>query len=313
VTGLLDPQGPAAERIAGLWWLMFWLGLAVYVVVLALLVVPLLRGRRRAAADEGEEIAARTGNLLIWGGGVVVPVIILMVLVVASGTVGAQVPWNRDNPGNQLTIDVTGHMFWWQVHYPQAGFETANEIVIPAGEPVHLRMTSVDVIHSFWVPQLHGKIDLTPGHGTTITIEANRPGVYRGQCAEFCGLSHAWMLITVDAREREDFDQWLAEQAEPAAELTDGVLREGQQLFTSSSCVYCHTVRGHTAESHVGPDLTHFASRRTIGAGALPNTRGHLAGWIVDPQASKPGNRMPGTDLDGAELQLLLDYLESLR
>ena len=313
MSGALTPQGPAAADIAGLWWLMFWLGLAIYLAVLALLVVPMVRNGRRAPPDSAST-GGRLAGAMIWGGGVVLPLGVLLVLVIASGTVSARVPWNRDAPAEgEVTIDVTGHMFWWEVHYPEPGFETANEIVIPAGEPVHVRLGSSDVIHSFWIPSLHGKMDLIPGQDTTITLEAAEPGIYRGQCAEFCGLSHAWMLLTVDARERADFEEWAMSQAEPAADATQPSVQEGREVFATSSCVACHAVRGHTGEADLGPDLTHLASRRTIAAGALPNTRGHLGGWILNPQRLKPGNRMPPTAVEAADLQVLLDYLGSLR
>lgn len=309
---VLDPAGPAAASIEGLWWLMFWLGLAVYVAVLALLVVPMHRRRRQAAEDDGAADDSRVSRALILGGGVVVPVVVLLVLVVTTGMVTAGVPWNSDPPDESLRVEVVGHMFWWEVRYPESRFETANQIVIPVGEPVHLEMTSRDVIHSFWVPALHGKIDLTPGHTTTLTIEASRAGLYEGRCAEFCGLAHAHMGLSVDARDRVDFDRWLAEQAAPAPEPNTAGLRAGREVFTSSSCVYCHTVRGHTVISDVGPDLTHLASRPRLAADAIPNTRGYLAGWILDPHSAKPGNRMPATNISGRELQMLLDYLENL-
>jgi cytochrome c oxidase subunit 2 len=198
---------------------------------------------------------------------------------------------------------------------PQASrsLTTANEIRIPVGRPVRLKLSSRDVIHSFWVPNLHGKKDLVPGHQTLTWFQADTPGVYRGQCAEFCGQQHAKMGMLVIAEPPERFAAWYERQLLPAAEPADSVAAAGQRLFLAKGCVLCHAVRGTPAGSRLGPDLTHLASRLTIAAGTLPNTRGHLAGWVVDPQRLKPGVRMPPNQLAPAELHALLGYLESLR
>ncbi|HLU83462.1 MAG TPA: c-type cytochrome, partial [Trueperaceae bacterium] len=212
-----------------------------------------------------------------------------------------------------LTIEVIGHQWWWEVRYPESGVVTANEVVIPVGETVRLELSSVDVIHSFWVPVLNGKMDLIPGQTTSLPLEASLAGEYFGFCAEFCGVQHARMNLLVVAQERSDFDAWLATQQLAAPPPNDATTLAGQQVFLGSACVYCHTVRGTNASGKLGPDLTHLASRRLLGAGALPNTRGNLAGWIVNSQTTKPGNRMPPMYLGGSELQSLLAYLETLR
>jgi cytochrome c oxidase subunit 2 len=237
------------------------------------------------------------------------PVVVLVgVYALSLGTMRAI----RGQGSDEVVIDVIGHQFWWEVRYPNQEIVTANEIHIPVGEPVALRLTSADVIHSFWVPELHGKLDLTPGLTTHLLLQADQPGEYRGQCAEFCGVQHARMGLLVIAGTRADFDAWVARQQLPAAPPTDEVAIAGQQVLLGSSCVYCHTVAGTNATGTLGPDLTHLASRRTLAAATVPNTRGHLAGWIIDPQAIKPGNKMPPTNLSAEELLALLAYLETL-
>jgi cytochrome c oxidase subunit II len=324
----LEPAGPAADTAATIWWILFWLGMAVYVVVMVLVVLAFRRGRRQVDTDRvlvdgvaGDDIDARGGvpwKLVVFGG-IVGPALVLLVLNVvtaplsaAMGDRGASAAGVERETG-ELVVDVVAEKYWWRVNYPGHDVVTANEIHIPAGEPVRLRISSADVIHSFWIPQLAGKIDATPGHTTELVLEADEPGRYRGRCTEYCGLAHAQMIVFVVAEEPDDFDAWLEHQAQPQPQPTEPRIEEGRQIFFGSSCVYCHTVSGHGPPNTIGPDLTHLASRDTIAGGILPNTRGHLGGWIVDPQAQKPGNLMPGTQIAGEELDLLLDYLESLR
>lgn len=190
---------------------------------------------------------------------------------------------------------------------------TANEIHIPVGTPVVLNSTSRDVIHSFWAPNIQGKRDLIPGRLTTIWFQVDREGVFRGQCAEFCGNQHAHMAFLIVAEPPEKFQQWLRSQRRPSVEPTDGIASRGQQVFLSHTCVMCHNIRGTNAGAKNGPDLTHIASRRTLAAGTIPNNRGYLAGWILDPQHIKPGNRMPPNPLRPDELQALLAYIETLQ
>ena len=212
---------------------------------------------------------------------------------------------------------MTGYQWWWDVRYedslPIRRLRTANEIHIPVGRPVRLLLESGDVNHSFWVPRLQGKLDLIPGQTNTLWLQADEPGVYQGQCAEYCGEQHAHMGLLVVAQPPDEFARWYEGQLAGAAEPTDSLRRRGQEVFTGSGCALCHAVRGTGAMAAVGPDLTHLASRRTLGAGMVPNTRGYLGGWIVNPQAIKPGNRMPAMPLSGPELQALLAYLEGLQ
>lgn len=330
--GALNPEGPRAEDLARSWWLMFVMGTIVYVFVLAVLAVALFRRRRsdddsdpldgvdrrsgstmREQGEVGEDeqdAAAPDMTKLLVGGGVILPAVVIVVLVAATVFVGRAAVMERDG---ELEIEIVGHQFWWSVIYPGSGAVTANEVNIPTGQPVVLKLTSQDVIHSFWVPELAGKTDLVPGRTNELRFEADRPGSYQGVCAEFCGLAHTEMRLRVIAHEPDDFDDWLERQLVDAPFPEDDEALEGMQVFLGSSCVYCHTVRGTNATGTTGPDLTTLASRETIGAGFLEYNLGNLAGWILDPQQLKPGSAMPATALDPDELQALITYLDTLR
>jgi cytochrome c oxidase subunit 2 len=208
-------------------------------------------------------------------------------------------------------------MWWWEVQYADTSvhdrFTTANEIHVPVGEPVLFLLTSSDVIHSMWVPNLAGKKDLIPGYTQSFWFRADTAGTYRGQCAEFCGHQHAKMAMFIIAEPRDQYQQWVASQRDTAWAPADSVAEHGRQVFMTGTCAMCHSIEGTSAGSHAGPDLTHLASRRTIAAGTLPNTRGNLAGWIVDPQRIKPGAKMPPNFLRPDDLDALLTYLQSLK
>ena len=318
----LDPAGPQAARISHLWWLMFWATTAVFIVVMAFLGWAIVRGvrlRSREHEESGALLKANTTRERALMRGVAVAVgatiAILFVLLVASVSTGRAV--GSLGASSAVSIVVTGHQWWWQVEYedqiPSQRVKTANEIHIPIGRPVVLKVTSTDVIHSFWVPNLHGKRDLIPGYTTAIWIQADRPGVYRGQCAEFCGYQHAHMAFYVTAETDDEFQRWLAAERQPSATPTGDLERHGRDVFLASTCAQCHAIRGTIAGATLGPELTHVASRGTIGAGTLPNSRGHLAGWVVDSQSIKPGNRMPPNGIGGDDLQALLAYLETLK
>jgi cytochrome c oxidase subunit II len=309
----LDAGGPAAREIRGLWWLMFGLGVTVYLGVLGLISVPLWRRwrRRHPAIDDVRELLIER-RFVVWLG-IVGPAIILFTLYLTAAPVLVATAPERANPdADEEVIEVIGHMFWWEVRYPDHDVVTANEITMPAGEEVRFRMTSADVIHAFWIPRLHGKVDMTPGHTTELVIEADEPGHFRGRCTEYCGIAHAQMILHVFAVEPDEYESWIAEQAEPAPEPETAEEQRGQEIFLDS-CIYCHAVRGHGPSTEVGPDLTHFASRETLAAGILPLERDRLATWIRDPHELKPGAPMPGTALADEDLEALLDYLESLR
>jgi cytochrome c oxidase subunit 2 len=216
-----------------------------------------------------------------------------------------------------LTLLVTGRQWWWQVTYedpqPDRVFTTANEIHIPVGEPVLIKLESADVIHSFWVPNLTGKMDAITGRQNQIQIQAERPGVYRGQCAEFCGLQHAHMGMLVIAESREDFERWRSNQISSAKPPSDPERQRGMEILLSKPCVMCHQVRGTDAGGRIAPDLTHVGSRRYIAAGTLETTKGNIAAWIVDPHGIKPGVNMPTIQLEPDEVQPLASYLEGLK
>lgn len=308
----LSPRGPAAAEIAVLWWVMFGLGMAVFVVVVALLVVASVRRRDGDVAADvwtGEGYAGGS-NLLIVAGGVVLPAAVVVGLMIMTVNTAVRAATVGDTQGEPLVVEITGHKFWWDVRYPEHGIRIANEVHLPVGQPVDITVTSADVIHSFWLPELGGKVDVNPGHVNTLRLVADEPGTYRGVCGEFCGVQHARMHFIAVAHGAEEFDEWVAERQD-AAEPDDDVVA-GEEVFVGAGCAECHTVEGLSPTNDAYPDLTHFADRLTIGAGAVANTRGNLGGWIMDPQGIKPGSRMPPSNLTGEELQDLLDYLETL-
>ncbi len=325
LASVVRPAGTGAALIADLWWVMFWIATAVCVIVFVLLLMAVARrrsgGQRAEAPADVPRSAGATvdfppagqppawSNTVVLTAGVLVPAVILVGLLVYSLGAHTALAVTAEQP---MTIEVIGHQWWWEVRYPDAGFTTANEIVLPVDQQVRLELSSVDVIHSLWVPSLNGKMDLIPGQETELPLEADSVGIYWGICAEYCGTQHAKMNLVIRAMSLADFDAWAEDQAQPAPLPQEGPAAEGLEVFLGSACVYCHTVRGTNASGRAGPDLTHLASRLTLGAGAVPNTRGNLGGWIVNSQTTKPGNRMPPMYLSGPELQTLLTYLGTL-
>ena len=314
---VLHPAGPLAERILGLWDLMYWVCVAVFVLVILALLAAVLR-RRPKISDE-EDLPGppppRTHRRLVTviGAATAVTVLLLFVLLTASVATGRA---TASLPGDPLVLEVTGKQWWWQVEYehsiPSEAITTANEIHIPVGRPVKIELLSTDVIHSFWVPALHGKRDLIPGRPNVTWIQADRPGVYRGQCAEFCGFQHAHMALLVIAEPPERFRSWAEAQRQSSVPPRTPLQARGRQLVERLPCANCHTIRGTQASGRLGPDLTHVASRRTLAAGMMPNNRGHLSGWILDPQSVKPGSLMPPTAMSPEEMHAVLAYLEIL-
>jgi cytochrome c oxidase subunit 2 len=307
----LNPSGPQASAIAALTWWFFGVCAAVYVLVMAAVVWAIVR--RRQASDDLPATSRRLGLAVTAATGVTVAT--LVILTVSSVVAGRGL--NAPSGPGAVTVDVIGHQWWWDFQYhdvsPSEVVSSPNELHIPVGVPVVIKAMSRDVIHSFWVPNLQGKRDLVPGMVTHTWIQADEPGVYRGQCAEFCGHQHANMAFLVVAEPMAQFRAWLAGQRASAPAPSTPEAQRGHDVFMTTSCALCHTIRGTSAGSRVGPDLTHVASRQTIAAGTLPNTRGHRAGWIADPQSIKPGTRMPANPLSGPDLQALLAYLETLR
>jgi cytochrome c oxidase subunit 2 len=306
---ILHPAGPQAGRIEDLWWLMLWVLTAVYVLVMIALLAGIARRRREVEVVDERHLGR-------WvGGATAVSIVVLLGLLVASVSTSSALE-SLARP-DALSIDLVGYQWWWQVKYsnpqPSRQVTTANEIHIPVGQPVRIRATSRDVIHSFWVPALHGKKDLIPGHDTELWIRADWPGIYRGQCAEFCGWQHAHMALLVIAESPGQFTVWLEGQRRLGTPPASPLQERGRAVFESQACPLCHTVQGTGAAGSAGPDLTHLASRRTLAAGTLANTPGNLGGWIADPQSIKPGNRMPAVALGSDDLGALLAYLEVLR
>jgi cytochrome c oxidase subunit 2 len=287
---------------------MLWISAVVFVVVVGLLLFGIVRARSRT--DEDARRPAPWGEPLVVIAGVGVTGAILIGLFLFS--LHEMQALAFQGRSDALTIQVVGHDWWWEVRYP-GGAVTANEIHIPAGARVRLVLSTVDVIHSFWAPQLAPKRDLIPGRTNDLWIEADAPGVYRGQCAEYCGLQHAHMAFFVYADRPAYFTAWLAGQQRAVMPTRDTTAARGREVFLTSTCVGCHTIRGTPAEGKLGPDLTHLATRNTIAAGTLPNTADVLRDWITDPQDAKPGVSMPPTQLSSSDLEALLAFLGSLR
>ena len=316
----INPAGPQAHNISRVWWLMFIVSSIVFVIVMIAL---LLSVRRRTdepqlaeapALEPPPEQERRRQHVIV--SAVAITIVILFVFLIASFSAGRSMTAELSHK-NGLNIDVTGFQWWWEVRYQDVDasniFVTANEIHIPVGVPVTLSLRANDVIHSFWVPNLAGKKDLIPGKLNTIWLQADKPGVYRGQCAEYCGLQHAHMAFWVVAESQEQFNAWRQGQTQTSISPVTDSQKRGQQIFLSSTCVMCHAINGTSAGSNIGPNLTHVASRNTLAAATLSNTREHLALWIKDSQKFKPGNRMPQHNFSDADLQALVDYLQSLK
>ena len=312
---MLAPAGPQARGIEWLWWVIFWIIAAVYVITM--LIYARAATRRRSRTDVPEPIIKDpndTGAKIAVSAAIAITVITLFVVLSLSVTTGNAVA----NPTSKspITIQVTGHQWWWEVIYPNSQPDqtvtTANEIHVPVGKPVVILTRSADVIHSFWAPNINGKRDLLLGYQTAFWFQADKPGIYHGQCAEFCGWQHAHMGFAIVAEAPDQFTKWQQQQLKPAKDPGDPTTERGRAVFLNHACVLCHTIRSTDAGSRMGPDLTHLASRRMIAAETLPNTRGALAGWILDPQQQKPGNHMAPNPMSPDDMQALLTYLQSL-
>jgi cytochrome c oxidase subunit 2 len=304
ISSVLAPAATDAASIAQIGWVLFGGGTLIFLFVMALL--------WRALRGPGRPVRPMAW---IVGGGLVFPVVVLSALLGWSTLRSAQ--FARATPADALVVSVTGRMWWWEIRYrdPASGAEivTANELHLPLGRSVHLGLSTGDVIHSFWVPQLGGKVDMLPGRVNRLLITATAPGTYRGQCAEYCGEQHARMALHVVAQPAAEFEAWLAGQARAAQEPAEPLARRGREAFVEQRCAACHTVRGHTAPARLGPDLTHVGSRLHLGAGVLPNHPGTLMAWISNVQELKPGARMPSFGhVDPPTLQALAAYLGQL-
>ncbi|MEZ2126178.1 MULTISPECIES: cytochrome c oxidase subunit II [unclassified Sinorhizobium] len=306
---VLNAQGQSAILLKDLILWIVAICAAVWIAVMVALIWPLVR--RRQGVDA--EVLDRRMRLAV-SGAVALTVCIITGMTIMSfyATRGLDQAQDAD-----LTVHVRAQQWWWQFIYvnpDQApSFQTANELHIPVGKNVRVRLESTDVIHSFWVPSLAGKQDLIPGRMNTLVFRAERPGVYRGQCAEFCGLQHSHMAFFVIAEDEESYLEWADAQRKAGLEPQDPDAVAGKAVFMTRQCAACHTIRGTEASGTTGPDLTHIGSRRTIAAGLLENTRGSISAWIADPQTLKPGNNMPLVALSGDELRQLSAYMESLK
>jgi cytochrome c oxidase subunit 2 len=304
----LDPHSSRSHDIATLWWGMLAAAGVVFAGVLFLIGLSILRRRREGFPLLGTN--ERKITVLVVAFGILIPVLSLSVLffIADIGVVKAtDAPTRRQT---KMSIDVVGRQWFWEARYPGSGAVTANEIHIPTRTPVKVVLTSPDVIHSFWVPELNKKVDAIPGHRNDLLLYADKPGVYRGQCAEFCGLQHAKMAMTIYADPPQRFSAWLRDEAKPLA--TSAQQSPGFQAFTQNDCGSCHALRGTSARGNIGPDLTHLMTRKTLGALTIPNTKDNLDAWVRDPQQFKPGNKMPALNVPAGQFTKLSAFLRSL-
>jgi len=310
----LDPQGPHAAQLASLFWIFTAICSAIWLTVMIVLAIGVIR-RASLRPDPLQLDAGSERRSVFVVSGAAAATALTVIALTALSYVSQRRLFAHEKPA--ITIKVTGLQWWWDVRYetesPDKAATTANEIYVPVGKPVTVKLAATDVIHSFWVPSLTGKMDLIPGQQNEIQFTASRPGVYRGQCAEFCGWQHAHMGLLVVAVPPPLFDAWLHAQVQPAAEPDDPERKRGAELFVSKACVMCHTIRGTPAGSRVGPDLTHFGSRQTIASATLQMSRGNIAAWVLDPQGIKPGTNMPNVSLGSDELDPLVSYLTGLQ
>ncbi|MDR5822507.1 cytochrome c oxidase subunit II [Caballeronia sp. LZ043] len=314
----LSPAGVQASRILDLWHLTLGVCCAVFVASLLACFFAMLRAPRATRWTPPETSgahASQPGLRLSVILATSISVILLFGLILADVLTDRAL--SRLPVDKALHIEVTGYQWWWQARYLSEdgapAFTLANELHVPVGRPVIVALKAADVIHTFWVPSLHGKKDMIPGRDATIEFRADKPGVYRGQCAEFCGYEHALMAFLVTADPPAQYEAWAARQRLPAVDTLDTVAARGREVFLTQDCARCHSVRGTPAQGSVGPDLTHVASRQFLAAGTLANNRGNLAGWIVDPRTLKPGTAMPPTRLPPEDLQALLTWMETLK
>jgi len=301
------PKSDAARLIQNLYVWIFWMSVVVFVAVQGVLVYAMWRFRHRPGHAMPPQVHGNTRLEVMW---TIAPAVVLVFIGIP--TIQTIFALESPPPGQPMTIEVIGHQWWWEFRYPEQGVVTANEMIIPVGQTVELKMRSEDVIHSFWIPQLMGKQDVVPTHVNSLWFTAEEGGQYFGQCAEYCGVEHALMRMNAIAYDRPDFEAWAARQRAPAAPTTDLAL-EGAEVLTRNACVGCHTIAGTVAQGQVGPNLSHFGSRTTLAAGILENTPENLTRWLRDPQEVKPGTKMPNLNLRPSEVEALVEYLHSLK
>lgn len=305
----LHPHSDFATRLDVLFDQIFWWAVGVFVVVEGILVYTIFRFRARPDSPRPKEVHGHTVLEIGW---TLAPALILVAIAIPTIQTIFVVDRPTDDP-NALVIEAIGRQWWWEFRYPELGIVTANEAHIPVGRTIDLRLRSGDVLHSFWVPKLGGKRDLIPGRENHLWFTADSTGVYWGQCAEYCGTAHAWMGMRMIADTPADFDAWVAAESADAVALTQPAERAGQGVFMSNACVSCHAIRGTQAAGVFGPDLTHFGSRLTLGAGMLENTEANLIRWLDSTQHVKPGSLMPEVQLTDQQVAQLTAYLRALR
>jgi cytochrome c oxidase subunit II len=311
-TSIFAPVTTPAETVVGLSMFVLATTALIFVIVFTLLAYVAIRFRRRSrdARSEPPQVYGSTQVEMAW---TVIPVLIVLALFLASARVIASIQ-NAKEPANALEVTVTGHQYWWEFRYPGLNVVTANELHVPVSDPAHPRPTfltllSADTDHSFWVPRLGGKTDLIPNHPNAMWIDPRETGLFLGQCAQYCGTQHAKMLLRVYVDSPEAFDRWIREQQQPARDGSTA----GRSVLESTACVNCHAISGTAARGRFGPDLTHLMSRETIAAGAAANTHEMLRLWIKNPDAIKPGSKMPAMGLSDRDVEAVTDYLETLR
>jgi cytochrome c oxidase subunit 2 len=311
-TNIFAPSSTPAQSIFDLSIFVLTVTAAIFVVVFGLLAYAVVKFRKTSAHD-GREPAQVYGSTQLELAWTVIPVLIVVVLFLATARVIASIQ-NAAHPRNAVEVTVIGHQFWWEYRYPSLGVVTANELHIPLSDPANptptfLTLLSADTDHSFWVPRLAGKTDLIPNHPNSMWVDPHETGLFLGQCAQYCGTQHAKMLLRVYVDSREDFNRWIEAQKQPASDAVS----DGRKVFERTACVNCHAVAGTSAIGRFGPDLTHFASRETLGSGAAPNTQVNLRMWIQDPSTFKPGSKMPAMGLSDRDVAAVTEYLETLR
>jgi cytochrome c oxidase subunit 2 len=312
----LSPGGPAAGSISWLEWSVLITFLVIAFIMWLLLAWAAIRRRGSLATHEPWDIGG--GQRWILVGGFLIPFIVLSAFFLMSTVSMRSFPVHDGDYMHHPEIRVIGHQWWWEVQYlghpEDQQFTTANEIHIPVGRPIDIELVAGDVIHSFWVPKLHGKVDLIPGQRNYIRIQANAPGNYSGQCAEFCGEQHAHMLLLVVAQPEEDYKAWYAQQLNPAAEPMTAEALHGRDVFMGAACSLCHQIRGTEAHGFVAPDLTHLASRQRIASNSYTNDTANLEAWVTHAQSLKPGAEMPDvTAFSGKDLRALVSFLQGLK
>jgi cytochrome c oxidase subunit 2 len=311
----LSPASSNATLIYNLILVIFGIAAVVFVVVEGVLIYSVVRFSRRPADEQPSQVEGNRRLEIAW---TVAPAIVLAIVFVVSARTlwllsyrPTLTPGTSSDP-QALHVHVVGHQWWWEFDYPDLKIVTASELHVPVGAVVDLSLTSVDVIHSFWVPQLGGKMDVIPGHDNQTWFQATQPGTYHGQCAEFCGVEHADMRFDVVVESPDQFQAWVKQQQSPLPPMA-GDAAQGEQIFLNGACVGCHTIDGTKAQGKIGPNLTHFATRQIFAGGVLKNTPDNLATWLADPQKVKPGNLMPNLHLSTQQIDALVAYLESTK